>query len=287
MDASTRRTKDQPPDRYDLNQVYKPSETGSRVNGLDAGNFVVTKGNGLEDLNARQDLRGVVAAKPSLKPNLADRIALWFSTSRNIDGLWVGTMEDKPRPGLRRVEDALQLIKLHAPLHYSRVVRHLQRIWVRLEHTASAACYYHSMQACVLDERYVLQEATTVEEIAATIIHEATHARLERRGIQYLEYQRQRIEAVCIRRELNFIAKLAHVELLQEAREGALEWCTNGAQDFLSDSSFATRHEEGSVEALRYLGWPEWLIGFMLKAAARRRLLRQKKASMSAPEPPR
>jgi hypothetical protein len=143
------------------------------------------------------------------------------------------------------------------------------------------------MRACVLDERYILQEATTVEEIAATIVHEATHARLERRGIQYVENQRQRIEAVCIRRELNFIAKLAHVEPLQEARTGALEWCVNGAQDFLSDSGFATRHEEGSVEAFRYLGWPEWLIGFMLKAMARRQLLRQNKASISAPEPPR
>jgi hypothetical protein len=234
-----------------LNQVYKPSETGSRVNGLDAGNFVVTKGNGLEDLNARQDLHGVVAAKPSLKPNLADRIALWFSTSRSIDGLWVGTMENKPHPGSRRVEDALQLIKLRAPLHYSRVVRHLERIWVRLEHTASA-CYYHSMRACVLDERYVLQKTTTVEEIAATIIHEATHARLERLGIQYVEKQRRRIEAVCIRRELNFIAKLPHAEPLQEALTSTLEWCASNEQDFFSDSNFATRHEEGSAEVLRH-----------------------------------
>jgi hypothetical protein len=246
----------------------------------------VTKGNDLEDLNARQDLRGVVAAKPSLKPNLADRIALWFSTSRNIDGLWVGTMEDKPHPGLRRVEDALQLIKFHDPLHYSRVVHYLERIWIRLEHTASA-CYYHSVRACVLDERYVLQETTTVERIAATIIHEATHARLERRGIQYVEKRRQRIEAVCIRRELNFVAKLPNAEPLQEARADALEWCTGGEREFFSDSNFATRHEEGAVEVLRYLGAPEWLIGFILKAAARRRLTKQKKATMPAPELPR
>lgn len=246
----------------------------------------MTKSNGLEDLEARQDLHRVVAAKPSRKPDLADRIGLWFSTGRSIDGLWVGTTESKPHPGLRRVEDALQLIKLHDPLHYSRVVRHLERVWVRLEHTASA-CYYHSMRACVLDERYVLQEATTVEEIASTIVHEATHARLERRGIQYVEKQRRRIEAVCIRRELNFVAKLPHAKPLQAARAYALEWCTGGEHDFFSDSNFATRHEEGSVEGLRYLGAPEWLIGFMLKAAARRRLRKQRKASMPAPRPPR
>jgi hypothetical protein len=195
-------------------------------------------------------------------------------------------MEDKPHPGLRRVEDALQLIKLYGPLHYSRVVHHLERVWVRVEHTASA-CYYHSMRACVLDVRYILKEVTTVEEIAATIVHEATHARLERRGVQYVENQRRRIEAVCIRRELNFIAKLAHVEPLQEARAYALEWCASSEQDFFSDSNFATRHEEGSVEALRYLGWPEWLIRFLLKVLARRRLLKQKKASIPAPELPR
>jgi hypothetical protein len=128
---------------------------------------------------------------------------------------------------------------------------------------------------------------TTVERIAATIIHEATHARLERRGIQYVEKQRQRIEAVCIRRELNFIAKLPNAEPLQEARADALEWCTGGEREFFSDSNFATRREEGSVEGLRYLGVPEWLIGFILKAAAWRRLLRQRKASMPAPESPR
>lgn len=245
----------------------------------------MTKSNGLEELETRQDLHHVVAAKPSRKPDLADRIGLWLSTSRSIDGLWVGTTESKPHPGLRRVEDALQLIKLHAPLHYSRVVRHLERIWVRVEHTASA-CYYRSMGACVLDERYVLRETTAVDEIAASIVHEATHARLERRGIQYVEKQRRRIEAVCIRRELDFVAKLPHAEPLREVRAYALEWCISGEHDFFSDPNFATRHEEGSVEALRYLGAPEWIIGFILKATARRRLLKQKRASMSASGPP-
>jgi hypothetical protein len=246
----------------------------------------VTKDSGLHDVEARQDLRRVVAAKPSRKPDLRDRIGLWFATSRSIDGLWVGTTESKPHPGLRRAEDALQLIKLHDPLHYSRVVHYLERVWVRLELTAPA-CYYHSMRACVLDERYILKEATTVEEIASTIVHEATHARLEQRGIQYLDKQRQRIEAVCIRRELNFIAKLPHVEPLQEARAYALEWCASGEHDFFSDSNFAMRHEEGSIEGLRYLGVPEWLIVLLLMVMARRRSLRQKNASMSTPEDPR
>ena len=66
------------------------------------------------------------------RPAAIDRLDLWLSTSRSIDGLWVGTMESEPWPGLIRVEDAFQLIKIRDPLHYSRVVHNLERIWVKL-----------------------------------------------------------------------------------------------------------------------------------------------------------
>jgi len=169
-------------------------------------------------VETRRDLRGAAAArKPSRKPHIADRIDLWLSTGREIDGLWVGTIEGKPQPGLRRVEDALQLIKHLSPLHYSRVIHNLERVWVRLL-TIADACYNGPLSACMLDKRFVLQETTTLEEIASTIVHEATHARLERWGISYDEKARARIEAICLRRELNFIANLPNSEPLREQR---------------------------------------------------------------------
>ncbi len=66
------------------------------------------------------------------KPSALDRLAIWLSTSRNIDGLWVGTFESKPQLGLRRVGDALELIKRHNSLHYSRVIHNLDRVWVHV-----------------------------------------------------------------------------------------------------------------------------------------------------------
>src|SRR5437868_5600257 len=164
------------------------------------------------------------ARQPIPKPAVIDRLELWFSTARNIDGLWVGTMEDKPWPGLRRVEEALRLIKDHDPLHYSRVTHYLERIWVHLL-TGNAAQYERSLKACMLDERYVLQEAATIEWIASTIVHEATHARLEQWGVIYEEKKRARIEAICIRRERNFLTKLPQSEALQEDAARRLEWC--------------------------------------------------------------
>jgi hypothetical protein len=204
------------------------------------------------------------ANKPP-RPTLIDRLDLWLlSTGRDVDGLWVGTIEDKPYPGLQRVEDALRLVKCHAPLHYSRIIRHLQRIWVRLIPNALAH-YDLSLNACALDKRYVLAEATTVERIASSIVHEATHARLERWGVRYDEKVRARIEAICLRRELDFLSRLQNTEALRDEIARTLEWCA-GDHDWFSNASFARRADEGNAEALRYLGAPDWLIEGTLKA---------------------
>jgi hypothetical protein len=68
--------------------------------------------------------------------------------------------------------------------------------------------YKRSLKACILDERYLADSATSVGEIASTIVYEATHARLERYGIGYKEELRGRIEAICFRRELAFAVRL-------------------------------------------------------------------------------
>jgi hypothetical protein len=216
----------------------------------------------LEQVEKRRDLQ-------NKKPAVVDRLALWFSTSRNIDGLWVGTVESKPWPGLRRVEEALQLIKSHDSLHYSRVINNLGRIWVQLL-TGDLAHYERSLKACVFDERYVVQETTTTEWIASTIVHEATHARMERWGVIYEENKRGRIEAICIRRELNFVARLPRSEALQEEAVRRLEWCA-GDHDHFSNASFQQREVQGQIEALRYLGAPDWVFGFAMKLRALRR----------------
>ncbi len=190
---------------------------------------------------------------------------MWFSASRNIDGLWVGTTEGKPLSAVPRVEDALQLIKRHDSIHYSRTIHNLERIWVHLIPSA-IACYDPTLMACVLDERFVLLETTTLERIASTIVHEATHARLERWGISYdNEKNRSRIEAICLRRELNFVAKLPHSELLQEEISNTLAWCA-GDHDYFSDASFRQRYERGQAETLRYLGTPDWIIRAVFRA---------------------
>lgn len=223
----------------------------------------------MQHLEAPRNLRGSIPVKkPPRKLSFIDRLRLVSSISQMIDGLMIDVWRGEPKL-LSRIEDALRLIKQHDLLHYSRVVKNLDRIWVHLLPNA-AAHYDRSLNACVFDERFVLLESTTLERIASTIVHEATHARLERWGVEYDEKKRARIEAICLRRELNFVTGLPDGEPLRDEIKSTLEWCA-GDHDFFSDENFQQRDEQGQFETLRYLGTPDWLINFLIRLVQRRR----------------
>jgi hypothetical protein len=224
----------------------------------------------LQCLESSRRSRGlIVVRKPDRKPSHVERIELWLSRGREVDGLWVGTREAEPYPALRRVEEALQLIKRHDTLHYSRIIRNLERVWVHLLPSALAH-YNSSLNACVLDERFVLAETTTLQGIASTIVHEATHARLDGWGIDYDETSRCRIEAICLRRELNFLTELPDSEHLQEEIVHALEWYAT-RQDYFSDRNHRELDDQGAPETLRYLGAPDWFVRCTMWLIRRRR----------------
>jgi hypothetical protein len=212
-------------------------------------------------------------ARPDRKPRLFDRLGLWLSSGKDIDGLWVGVEIGEPETALQRVEDALRLIKQHSPLHYSRVVHNLKRVWVHLVPHGSG-CFDAPLDACELDPRFVLAETTTLAEIASAIVHEATHARLDRWGISYDEDKRPRIEAICRRRELNFLRGLPNGEPYREWIVQTLKSPVED-QDYFSDASFQQRIHEGHVVSLRYLGTPEWLIRLLQKGLALRQGFRR------------
>jgi hypothetical protein len=117
--------------------------------------------------------------------------------------------------------------------------------------------------ASYLDTRFVRADTTLPEMIAATIVHEATHARLARRGIGYEEKLRPRVEAACERRELAFAAKLPHGDKVREQAERTLEFIARG-HEVLTARAIRERKVEGGVEAFRHLGTPRWLARAMV-----------------------
>jgi hypothetical protein len=196
------------------------------------------------------------------RPTFGVRMALWFSKRRRVDGLWVGVaFEDQPEPILRRVEAALRLIKERDWLRYDRLRRDLERVWVDLL-PGGLGSFVRNVWACKLDIRFVMDEATSIEMIAATIVHEATHARLFRRGIGYEEALRQRVEAVCVRRELAFAAKLPNGDGIREYAERDLLQ----SPETWSNESLSERDLEGRIQMARHIRMPEWMIRASLTA---------------------
>jgi hypothetical protein len=187
---------------------------------------------------------------------------MWNSVSRVIDGLWLGSEYiDKREAALQRVEAALRLVKAYDRTRYNRLRRDLDRIWVRLL-TDGCAQFSPAWRACLIDERFVLAETTDTQLIAAAIVHEATHARLWHRGIGYEEDQRQRVEAVCLRRELAFARRLPGSERVREWAEATLaipptHW---------TDTAFQDRSLHGTIRALQHLE-PQWLSRFLIPIA--------------------
>jgi hypothetical protein len=207
--------------------------------------------------------------RPLRRASIADRVVLRLSTGRYVDGLWIGTFGSPAEPKLHRIEQALQLIKRNSALHYRRVTNSLDRIWVNLLPDA-AACYQEWINACVFDERFVLDQATTLERLAMTIVHEATHARLRRQGLSYEIRLRPRIESICLRRELAFAKILPDSAELQAELMRTLEWCATNP-DYFSDQNFQERDFDGRGTAMKYLGMPSWLVRALMSLRSPRR----------------
>jgi hypothetical protein len=205
---------------------------------------------------------------------LADKLALWRAPGRRVDGLWVGTSPggDEAEVALGRVEAALTLIKAYDRIRYDRLRRDLERVLVVVLPGALGS-YSERLRACQLDPRHVLADDSSPEIIAATIVHEATHARLQRCGIGYDEERRSRIEAVCFRREAAFAMKLPNGGPVREMAELQLGRCTTN--DFWTDAAFRARYPDSAAEALRYLGLPRWLVRLLVWRMRRRQQRRQ------------
>jgi len=185
-----------------------------------------------------------------------------LSTSKRLDGLWIGVfMEDEPERILRRVEEALTLIKVHDGLRYDRLIRDVQRVWMKIL-PGALGNYNRALNACELDARFVRAETSSAEQIASVIVHEATHARLFKCGIGYSEDLRPRVEAVCFRSQLAFSARLPNGEQIRAEAERKLR--AYASSDIWTDAAMRVRHVEASVAVLQQLGCPAWLVKLAL-----------------------
>lgn len=103
---------------------------------------------------------------------------------------------------ISRLEAALGLIDRHTP-HYGR---HLRRDFaeIRVERYACRGAYFPDSRRCLVELTFTVNPTITEPQIAATILHEAMHARLLALGFPLHMEDRARQERFCRRAEIEF-----------------------------------------------------------------------------------
>jgi hypothetical protein len=188
--------------------------------------------------------------------------------SRIVDGIPVGidlTEATQFQAILGKLESALELLGRHDPRALAVLRREAAGIFVFATAGAHAE-WWRDVGLVVMQHEYVSDPATSPPEIAATLVHEATHAWLEHLGFQYTVERRARIESICIRRALRFARRLPCGSDLVARLAQQLPVDPHS----LTDEAFQRR-----VRAeLERLGVPNWLLQIM--GAVREMFIRSK-----------
>jgi hypothetical protein len=103
---------------------------------------------------------------------------------------------------LARLDRTLALIERFVPHHF----RHLKRdfAYILVERFACRGAYFHEQRACLVELTFSVNPNFSDAEVAATILHEAMHARLHRLGFPLEMEDRARQERFCRRAEIEF-----------------------------------------------------------------------------------
>lgn len=103
---------------------------------------------------------------------------------------------------IARLERSLSLIERYVPHHF----RHLKRdfAYVVVQRFACRGAYFHAQRACLTELTFTVNPGFSDAEVAATILHEAMHARLHALGFPLEMNDRARQERFCRRAEIEF-----------------------------------------------------------------------------------
>lgn len=101
---------------------------------------------------------------------------------------------------LQRLDRAMQTISQYDQKSYSRIRKSLRAFSLS---PSQGAMLIPFARTCVLSVDWV--NTMSAEELSLIVIHEATHAHIERLGIRYGTNTRARIEDICFRAEDRFL----------------------------------------------------------------------------------
>jgi hypothetical protein len=181
-----------------------------------------------------------------------------MTTSTVVRGLPVLIVNTRPdiatEAVVRRLDQALALLQQYARHHY----RHFQRDFAQIivQRYACRGAYIPGRQACLVELTFTVNPDFTASQIAATILHEAMHARLHRLGFVLERGDRARQERFCRRAEIEFGLAVPDGAPIVARALGALQASDEDVAPTIDPVLAARRVAEADLQASRA---PTWL----------------------------
>lgn len=155
-----------------------------------------------------------------------------------------------------KIRAALDLIRQFDASQLARMHQLVSGILV-IGNVGPLGAWHQDNRLIKLREDHVGKTDTHPIHIAATLIHETTHAWLHQRGYKYSPVYRRRMEAVCYRRERNFARRVPGCEELADYYESRARRVLAQSDDDWSDAAF----QEFNIGYIRQSGvLPDWLM---------------------------
>jgi len=142
-----------------------------------------------------------------------------------LHGIPVTVLNSRPdvetAQAMSRLSDALALISVYAPRRLRHMRHDFARVWV--QRFPCRAAYYPEPRACLIELTFLVNPRHTAAEVAASLVHEAVHARLARAGVHAGVDGKAREERLCREAELEFGLAIPGGEgVVERARESLL-----------------------------------------------------------------
>lgn len=150
---------------------------------------------------------------------------------------------------LSRLERTLALLERHVP-HY---FRHLKRdfAYIVVQRFACRGAYFHEQRACLVELTFTVNPDFSDAEVAATVLHEAMHARLHQLGFPLEMEDRARQERFCRRAEIEFGMLVPNGERVVERAEWTVDQSDEDVAPVIDPNLAAQRIAEVDRAALR------------------------------------
>lgn len=150
---------------------------------------------------------------------------------------------------LARLDRTLALIVRYAPHHF----RHLKRdfAYFVVQRFACRGAYFHEQRACLVELTFTVNPDFSDAEVAATILHEAMHARLHQLGFPLEMEDRARQERFCRRAEIEFGLLVPNGERVVERAQWTVDQSDEDVAPVIDPNLAAQRIAEVDRAALR------------------------------------